>query len=171
MKFLACISILLFSLTPILFSQKIKQDEVDKFTKQRRVETSNSLLKGGLRCGIYTYLRSVDTTYYLNIGGHGCAVGVVGSNDKAIFLLDNDISVSVSPTGVQSYDISDNSKYYNHQYTISRRDLDLLAKNKLKSVRRYTSEGYTDIDIPEKNSAVLMKQCSLFLTTLSGVNQ
>jgi hypothetical protein len=160
--------ILLFFVPPSLFSQTIKQDEIDKFTKQRRVETSNTLLKGGLSCGLYTYFRSVDSSYYLTIGGYGCAVGVVGTNDQATFLLDNSITVSVFPTGVQSYEIGDYNKSYRHQYSITLDNIKMLANHKLKSVRRYTSKGYSDIDIPNKNSSELMKLCTLFLTAVTG---
>jgi len=159
--------ILLASLPIFVYSQKIRQDEIDKFTKQRRVETSYCSLKEGLGCGLYVYLRSVDTTYFLNIGGHGCAVGIIGTNDHAMFLLENDSTVYVHSTGVQSYDSGEYGKSYRHQYYITLDGLRLLANNKLKSVRRYYAENYADIDIPDKKSDALMKQCALFLTTLN----
>jgi hypothetical protein len=166
MKALLHILVLLLSIPG--FSQTIKQDEIDKFTKQRRVETSSILLKGGLSCGLHTHLRSVDSTYFLIIGGYGCAVGVVSSQDPTIILLENDVTVNISPTGVQSYEIGDYNNSYRHQYSISLDNLKTLANHKLKSVRRYTSKGYSDIDIPEKNSSELMKLCALFLTAITG---
>src|SRR5258705_13426983 len=126
----------LLLLLPIFsYSQKIRVNEIDKFTKQRRIETTVAVAKMAIGCNVGFYYRSVDTTLFINVTGSGCAVGVIGTDDPFIFLLDNDSTVTVYSKGIQDYKISyDNtlgtSKYYTHEYYIKKSDIEKLAVHK-----------------------------------------
>lgn len=157
----------LFLILPFAaLSQKLTVNEIDKFTKQKRLETSNVTLKAKLSEGIGVRFRTVDTSFFVILSGYGPGTGVIGADDRAIFLLDDETTVSVYSTGIQSYNINKYQDSYNHQYTIAKEDLSILSKHNVKSVRKYTSKGYADIDIPEKNQDNLKKAALLILENL-----
>src|SRR5882672_9785138 len=99
--FLICLSLAIFSYS---HSQKIKKDEVDKFTKQRRIETSISYVRQSLGCVLGFSYRSVDSTCFINVHGSGCATGVIGKDDKFILLLKDSSVIEITSTGVQDYE-------------------------------------------------------------------
>jgi hypothetical protein len=160
-------ALMLALLLPLFgYAQKLKVNEVDKFTKQKRLETSNATLKAKLAEGIGVSFRCVDSSLYVVLAGYGPGTGVVGEDDKAIFLLDDETTVTVYSTGLQSYTINKYQNVYNHQYRLTIADLQTLSKKNLKSIRKYTSKGYADIDIPEKNSDEVSKIAALILNNL-----
>jgi len=164
--------LLLFLLLPVFsFSQKIKVNEIDKFTKQKRIETTVSFARQGLNCGIGFSFRSVDSTYFINVIGYGCAVGVVGKDETFIFLLSDSSTVTVLSKGIQSYTIASGGTFsrdtYEHEYYITIPDIEKLSKAKVVSVRAYYNSNYSDIDFKEaKQQVVLMKLSDVFLKEL-----
>jgi hypothetical protein len=157
----------LFLLLPFAgYSQKLKVNEFDKFTKQHRLETSPVTLKAKFSEGIAVTFRTVDTSIFVLLSGYGAGTGVIGSDDRAIFLLDDGTTVSVYSTGVQTYNINKMQDSYNHQYRISFLDLNTLSNHDVKSIRKYTAKGYADIDIPEKNAGSVKKIAALIIGNL-----
>lgn len=151
------------------FSQKITQDEIDKFTKQRRIETSSEKFKNHIGGAVGAYIRSVDSTCFIVLKGFGSYADVIGTDDRLIFLLDNDETVSAYSTTIQSYEIGygKSPKSFSHQYRIDKAGIEELSQHNLKSIRRYGSSGYMDIDISEKKNDEFKKVAALFLATLS----
>jgi hypothetical protein len=103
----------------------------------------------------------------MNLTAVNWGVGVVGQNDKLIFLLDNEETVTVVSTEIQSYTNSKYGSYYDHQYRIVKDDIAKLADHDLKSIRRYTSKGYADLDIKEKKQQELKNLSKVFLDELN----
>jgi hypothetical protein len=160
-------ALLLTMLLPLFgYAQKLKVNEIDKFTKQKRLETSNATLKAKLTEGIGVSFRCVDSSIYVLLSGYGPGTGVIGEDDKAIFLLDDETTVTVYSTGLQSYTINKYQNVYNHQYKIALSDLQTLSKKNLKSIRKYTSKGYADIYIPEKNNDEVKKIAALIIDNI-----
>lgn len=151
-------------------SQKIKESEVDKFTKQRRIQTSSQLLYNGIFDNVGVCYRSVSETCFLTLTGVNWSVGVIGEGDELIFLLDNDSTVTAKSTGIQSYEVSKYGKYYTHQYKLSKEDVDQLANHQLKSIRRYTSTGFTDLDIKDRKKEALQDLSKVFLEEYNKYN-
>jgi hypothetical protein len=149
-------------------AQRIEENQVDKFTGQRRVQTSSSTLKIGTTNGLAAHLRASGDSYLINLSGYGQGVGIVRKGAKAILLLENDSTLTVFAPETQSYEVSAYQNTFDHQYTISLADLQTLRQYKVKSIRRYTTEGYVDTDIPRKNQDEIKKLSSLFLGALSG---
>lgn len=154
----------------VSIGQKIKESEIDKFTKQRRIETSSELLRNAITETVGVYYRSVDKTCFLNLTALNWSVGVVGDGEKLVFLLDNDSTVTAKSTGVQSYEISRYGNYYKHQYQLSKEDVYQLANHSLKSIRRYTSTGYTDLDIKDRKKEALQDLSKVFLEEYNKYN-
>ena len=164
MSQLKFIFVILF-IPAISFSQKIKVNEIDKFTKKKRIETSYSYLKMGLFQYLGANIRSADSSIFINIQGSGAGSFVIGTDDPVIFLLDNDSTIKIFPTDIQTYSIGIGSSRdtYSHQYYISLSDLKTLSNHNIKSVRKHGSSSYVDIDINEKNQDEFKKNALLFL--------
>ena len=163
--------LLLFLLLPVFcIAQKIKvESEVDKFTKKIRIQTSPATIKSELSAWMEAYYRSAGDSYFITFHGAGDGVGVIGSYDKIILLLDNDSTVSLTSTGIQSYDIGYGSKSssYKHQYYVYYSDLVKISQHNLKSVRKYYSDYYADIDVKEKRKENLKLLTVAFLNELN----
>lgn len=157
--------LLLFTLLipSIGFGQKLIVNETDKFNKSHKLKTSDVKLKYGL----HAYMRSAgypDTTYYFIIlHGFGRGADVIGENEKAIFLLDDDTTITVYSTGFQSYEISKYDNRFNHQYQAVKSDIEALASKTVKSIRKYGSDHYNDFDLLKSNSDDLKKLATLIL--------
>jgi hypothetical protein len=165
MKLLTVI-ILLLSFS-FLSAQEIQVNEIDKFTKQKRIETDHTVINGSVFCYLELKLRSVDTTCFIELRGSGCAVGAVGEQDYLMFLLDNDSTVKVYSKGIQSYHIGQNVKSYAHEYAINRHQLMELQTNKVKSVRRTFDNSYYDLDVKPKFQERIQKLNEVFLSALA----
>ena len=160
----------LFIVSPLISKgQKITVDEFDKFLHFRRVETSPVWLKQGLSNGIGVYFRSADSSYFITLKGYGEGADVIGSDDKLIFLLGNDSTITIKSTGIQDYEIGmgNSPNYYTHQYSIQLEEIREMQIHTIKSIRKYGGGGYTDIDLPQKNHAKVKPLAELFLNTLS----
>lgn len=165
------IALLLLLVSAQSFAQKIVKNEIDKFTKQKRVETNSAPIIGGLFSGMNCSIRSVDTTYFINVATYGIGVGTVGDNNIMMFLLQNDSTVYAYSTGLQTYTSASgrsfSKDYCDHQYKISKETLLALSTYTLNSVRKYMTSTYADIDVPKKNNDRLQKLVSLFLAELN----
>jgi hypothetical protein len=147
------------------YSQKLKVNEIDKFTKQKRVETERTWLKRASD-GVSVSFRSVDDSYYLKLYGYGRGTGIVDEEDKLIFLLDDESSIIIYPTGLQDYSINTGTSTYNHQYHISLEQIQTFSEHNIKSIRKYTSKGYADFDIPNKKQDEVKKLAILLLKNI-----
>lgn len=151
-------------------AQKVVKNETDKFTKQHRVSTDMVVLKSGFGTFLNVRLRSVDSSYFIIVGGGGQGADVIGSDDQIIFLLDNDSTITAYSTGIQSYDVSVSSgithKKYSHQYRLTKNDILILSAHEVKSVRKYGSKYYNDIDIKGKNAGKLAELSKEFLKVI-----
>lgn len=151
----------------ISFSQKIKSNEIDKFTKQKRIETSIETVKQAWGCGLGFWYRSVDTTYFLNIVGYTCGEKVIGSGDEVILLLSDSSTVKAISPKVQLPNEGRRtvSTNYSHQYLITKEAIEKLAKYNLESIRIYSAEVYEDAEIPKKDK--LKELSKVFLAEIS----
>lgn len=153
-------------LIPILsYSQKLKI-ELDKFTNQKRLETPTVTLKARATQGLAINFRSVDSLVYVILYGYGDGTGTISNGEEAIFLLDDGTTIKVYSTGIQSFDVGKSQNTYQHQYKIQIGDLQKLSLHDLKSIRKYTTKNYSDIDIPAKHSGEVGKLAKLILEGL-----
>jgi hypothetical protein len=159
---------ILLALPFIAFPQKIKVSEYDQFLKQRRIETSTSILKSTVSTGLSICFKSMGNTYTVLLSGHGAAASTIGLDDQTIFLLDNDSTVIIKPTGVQAYDIGvgDKKNTYRHEYYISLGGLEALSRHNVKGIRKYIFQGHVNIDLAQKNRDLVKKLSTVFLNEL-----
>ena len=154
--------ILLFMLIPFIsFSQFIKSDQTDSFTHQKRIVTKNVNISGDIfsntaidEISYYTINETINIV--LHGGGNSSTAGTVLKDDIALLITDKD-TIVVKSIGLQiSY-----GRYgpinYDEAYFITKDDVIKLSKNKLLSIRRYTTAGIFDFLIKEKFQHNLMQ--------------
>jgi hypothetical protein len=161
-----------FILIPALsFGQKLAVNEIDKFNKAHKLQTSNVRLKNGMLCYIRTFTSSLDikldtTFYYITFFGTLPAPDVIGTDDRLIFLLENDSTITIYSTGIQGSEYRSGVRMYNHQYKAQGTDIVTLSKENVKSIRKYGTRGYVDLDIPKKNQDEFKSAASLIVNEL-----
>ncbi len=147
-------------------AQQIAVNEVDRFTKQRIIETSVIPLKSTSTEELALQLRSEGKKIYVVLRGHGRRATTIGTDDKALFLLANDSVLIVHSTGIQSSVIDKNRSVYKYQYSLSPASLEQLARFPLRGIRTYDYNGHNDFDIVDSQADELKNGSLLFYRTL-----
>lgn len=150
----------------VALSQKIKSNDYDEILKKRVIITTESTLKEDKEANMYVSLKAVDTSFYLVLQGNGLGAGTIKAGDAAIFLLDNNNTITATSTAAQTYDVNNKKNSYSHEYRLTLKDIKRLSQYNLKAVRKYEIQGYTDITIPEAHEFDLRKTSLLLLSEL-----
>ncbi len=82
------------------FAQQVTVNEIDKFTKQRVIQTSIVQVKFSSTDGLAFQLRSEGTKIYLTLTGYGWGTGAIGINDRVLLLLANDSVLTIQPSDI-----------------------------------------------------------------------
>ncbi len=147
-------------------AQKIKKVEIDKFTGHKRILTEHIRVEATLTKVMNMYLRTVDTTVFISFYGT-VGIGVIGTMDGTTFLFPNKSTLTVYPTGIQSYDGYGSNQYYDQQYLITKDQLEMLAANNPVSVRRIYNSNYVDVDIKSKFSPKISELAAMVLNEMN----
>jgi TonB family protein len=156
----AFVVLLLLPLSGI--AQKIIIDEEDSVLKQKKIELSPLKLVATSATKMNLSLGAAGSTVYLRLSGSGTGANIVNIGDKVIFRLDNDSTVTVQSSSLQTYDVEGITSVYNHTYNLSFADLAKLSQHNLKRLRKYHAEEFDDITIPNQNGRQV-KNFSRFL--------
>jgi len=146
------LTLFLAAMTQVSLSQKIKSSKYDPFLKVHRIETNYVAIKQGLSNGLSIGYRSVDSTIFLILAGYGKATGVVGTDDRLIFLLQDESTIDAFSKGIQSYKVNQYQNTFIHEYRISLDNVAKLKTSKIIGLRKYNSDGYVDTEISSNNS-------------------
>jgi hypothetical protein len=153
-------------LTAAAYSQGNIKTEIDKFTKEKRVQTEDVVINLTDEARLAVQLRSVGDSCFIIFVGYGHGPEIISPSSRAMILLGNDSTIQVTSTGLQSYERNYSTKSYRHQYSISKGQLQQMAGSPLKAVRRYGVDSYVDIDISEGNRQKLQELIKEFLKAL-----
>lgn len=156
---------ILFSI--VSFAQEIKSSTIDGFTNERTVETSILTLKQGLTTGLGTSYSSNGRNYYLNIIGYGSTGTLIGENDKVWFVLTDGSVVKLEYRAQIPFNGSDIQNIYVHHYIISLEDVEILKNRPATLLRIVSTQGNTDIPLPNRISKKFSKLSDLFLREVS----
>lgn len=148
-------------------AQKIIKNKVDKFTKQKVVETSKetlysvNLLYTGLTDRFECALRKVDGEYILVANILTQDIHKYTEDSGITLLLDNDkaISLRTAYTGIGA----PFAKGYRFKtiFYLSESDVENLMNHKVVSIRISYLGGYYDKDLSPKKQSIIMKMVSL----------
>jgi hypothetical protein len=148
------------------FAQQITFNEIDRFTKQRVVQTSILQVKSTSTEELALQLRSEGDKIYLLLTGYGWGSGAISINDKLLLLLANDTVLTINSTGIQSFKVDNNKNIQKHQYNIAPGYVEQLARYPIQSLRIYYYDGHKDFDIATAQANELKKGNALFYNTL-----
>lgn len=145
---------------------KLEVNEIDKFTKQKRLETSEYDIVYTDQTRLAVAIRTVGNSYFIIFAGFGHGPEIIGLQGVAVLLLENDSTITLKSTGSQIYTTTYSTKSYKHQYYLTSDDLKKISANKCVSVRRYGLDGYVDIDIPVDRQERIKEAAALILINL-----
>ncbi len=148
------------------YSQKIVKNEKDDFTGRMITETSYTKFSDGFTCS----LRKVDSTFILQVSFNSGetlysmdenAEFMIKLQDGNIITLRNLEAVTGEYTHFNVGNVNISHFLLQTKYLISETNLKLLQANKIEKVRFYTTDGYIERDVSEKNAKKLLKLFNL----------
>lgn len=161
-QFLLFLAIL--SICGSAYSQKIVKNEKDAFTGSNVIETSYVTISDGFTCSI----RSVNGTRILRVSFNGGdEIYTMEKDAQFMFKLQNDSIITLvnledavgeywsSPIGNISHFL------LKTKYELSEEQINELQANKITNVRFYTTDGYIERKVSEKNAKKLLKLFAL----------
>ena len=177
MKRKSLIMLALIVLTSGAFAQKIKTNEVDKFTKKKVIETSfekivsdNSVLGstgGRLMKNIWIAFRQVGDNEYLRL--KWCTNNVIALSENAdVIFLDNEgntytfknTGFTAAGQGEGTVGMYGSALYGLNIYLTG--DCSLLENKNITDMRINTTEGYIDFKIDKKSFEVISMTYQVF---------
>lgn len=169
MKFLI---ILVAAIVPCFtFAQKVKVNEYDRFTKQRRIELDPIRIYSADKSAVNLSYNSFGSNLFLQVNGVGWGASAIDEGQKLIFLFSNDSTVTVSSTAVQTAEV--NASYqlaYNHSYYARMSDVRLLSEYDVVGIRKYGLGDHADIKLSKETSQKIKSLSRLFLSELKSAN-
>lgn len=147
-------------------SQKIVKNEKDSFTDSHVIETSYVTISDGLTCSI----RSVNgiSVLFVSFNG-GDEIYTMEKDAQFMLKLQNDSVVTLTnlEDAVGEYrNINVGSTHISHfllktKYDLSEKEISDLQTHNITNVRFYTTAGYIERKVSEKNAKKLLKLFNL----------
>ena len=156
-------------LTTISFSQKISENKIDEFTKSKIVSTEWEKLTLTKYLSYFNF-RQVDDNFYMNIKIVTVSVCSVDKDDSISFLFEDGsvLDLKNSKYAISNYGDgaighrASQALGLNLITELSPKDIAELKSKPVKKLRIYTSTGYFEDIVKEKNSQVFSKSLLLF---------
>lgn len=146
------------------YSQRIVKNEKDAFTGSHVIETSYVTLSDGLTCSI----RSVNGIHVLLVSFNGGdEIYTMERDAQFMFKLQNDSIITLAnlEDAVGEYWSSPvgNISHFTlkTKYELSEDKINKLQTHKITNVRFYTTDGYIERKVSEKNAKKLLKLFNL----------
>jgi len=136
----------------------------DKFQKVRKVEKevkvnkANGVGDGYMAINFCKY----DTSLFFRITYINRKGAVVGSKDAVMFLFEDDSSIKAYPDQVYSSNYKSSTNQQVLHATYNSGNLDTLKTKRVKAIRMYYNDVYTDIDLKDKFSSQLQTTANCF---------
>lgn len=148
------------------YSQKIVKNEKDSFTGSHVIETSYVTISDGLSCSV----RSVNGIRVLLVSFNGGdEIYTMERDAQFMFKLQNDSIITLinQEDAVGEYrSLNVGSTHISHfllktKYDLSEEKINELQTHKITNVRFYTTAGYIERKVSEKNAKKLLKLFNL----------
>ena len=155
---------LIFGFALNVSAQKIKEKEIDKFTKLENITTSREtlytrtiFLDGKYSFGFYIKKQGADTyTIFANITTPRCAKYDTGNGITLLLSNGETIKLETSYTGVSSVD-SNKLWHFETAFVVSKELVNLLKEHDVTDVRLTTIDSYYDFELKDKKRSLLKK--------------
>lgn len=146
---------------------KYDKNEYDKFQKIQKLEKEVKVNKANGSGNGYMAITfcKYDTLTFIRVTYIKKDALVVGKQNPVIFLFDDDASIKASPNQIYAGDmrISTGQEVLNAVYYFENKNaFEQMKSKKVKSIRIYYNDVYTDYDIKDKFSESLQKAANCF---------
>ncbi len=145
------------------YSQKITENKKDDMTNNFVISTSKERLSGGMSSTwIKTGVTKINSTYYIEstIGLSG-SFFIIRENAEMIIKLSNDSIIKLVCLKMESAHEGMGGKQADVSYRISDYAINQLKTFDVKKIRIYTTDGYTDIEVSDKNKSMIKNEILL----------
>lgn len=157
--------------TALCFSMKITKDETDEFTGKRTLITSwENINKSAWGNSIGIRFRLQNGNEYLDLKWSDQSPHVVGTDDPLMFKSTSDAITEFTPTRIEGSTTRGNgikSGIWTLDATY-KGDINYFKDNVIRLIRIYTSDGYIDEKVSEKDGKQICKLYDLFNSALTG---
>lgn len=164
-KFNPLLTVLSILISSYLYGQKCEYltNEKDEFTGAFKLETWGKLIREFTGSNANIIFRKIDSNYYifLNYNVQYPSALVLGTDDKLMLKLNNEKTLSFSPTEITTGKIQTLNGISTTQiqinYHAEKEDILTLAENTIVKMRIYFSDGYKEHEIKDKNALEVKK--------------
>jgi len=160
--------LIFFALAPFLgFTQKLKVNEYDRFTKMRRVEVEPLKIYSSDQANVNLSYSASGPVLNLQLSGVGWGASAIDEGQQLIFLFANDSTVSVNSTEVQTSEM--NSSFqpsFKHSYFVKLPDIRFMSEHEVVGIRKYGLGNHFDLKVTKDNARKIQQLSSLFLEEL-----
>lgn len=151
-------------------AQKILIDEKNIDLNKRKIEISPLKLVATAKNKMNLSFGTVGPSIYLRLSGSGAGTNIVNVGDKVIFHMENDSTVMIQSSVLQTYDVQDVTSTYEHSYNLSYADLAKFSSNNLIRLRKYHADGFNDFNIPNEIGRQVKNFSTLLIEELRKMN-
>jgi TonB family protein len=114
--------------------------------------------------------RAEGKAFFFRLSGTGTTAHTINTDDPVIFLFANDSTATLRSPSVQGYNDLDSFRTFSHEYTLLQEDLEMISRNKVRALRKYSVMGYDEFYLDETASANLQLQSQYFMQVLDKEN-
>jgi hypothetical protein len=150
---------------------KFVVNEVDAFTKEKKTITKRQLICDKLSSSIsLSFIKNKYTYLKVEYSSTGINSIVVGTNNKLIFMLNDDSMIELFPLEVVSGEFTSmNSTVISVNYLITNESISKIRNIGIKKIRFNSTKYYYDFDVTrEKLIAKLNNQIDCFTKETSN---
>jgi len=148
-------------------AQGVKLAQYDVFLKKQRIEMEPLTLLSSPSKLTLTF-SSLAPDLFVELKGAGWGATTVDEGNELLFLFANDSSVTVTSTGLQTFEPGVPQSTYKHRYRITEAALQALARNELVGLRKFSFKESSEVRIPKEYASKLQKASALFLKELKN---
>lgn len=164
-KFILVILILSSS----VYSQKISEDKVDDFTKEKITRTDWEKISSSSSLYLNVRINKINDKYFLELKFFPKGVSSIDTNDDMSFMLKNNEIINLKSVKYEIANYGDGSiglagskaLGFDIHCELSDDDIQKFKSNLVTKIRLNKSEGYAEDDIKEKNALKLKEMFSL----------
>ena len=165
------IFLVVFFFPNFCFAQKLVKNEVDEFTKASIKTTSWETITYSGRFVAYASISKIDETYYLNLRvmlpssevfsiDKGDELMIKTATDSIITLYNLKYEISCTGCGAKGL-LGSGVPGMEVKYKIPSEIVSFLLNTRINKLRIYTTDGYAEGDIKDKNAETLIKLLKL----------
>ena len=164
------ITVLMFLTTIFGYSQKIVENEIDEFTKNRIIRSDWEKVSSTSNLYLNTRISKINDTHYLELKFYPKGVSSISVEDNISFMFESGEVINLHSDKYKISNYGDGSIGivgskaigFNIDCVLNSNDLEKFKNNIVKKIRINKSEGYSEEELKSKNSEKFRQLFNLF---------